>query len=132
VDDLLGRAQTAAATRLQRSRDHARRLRERLLAFRPDRQIEAQRSRLQTSQQRLRAGFARQLLAGRSALGALSGKLSALSPLSVLGRGYALVWDAAEERLLRRADDAAVGDSLRIRLQEGALRATVTAKEPAP
>ena len=55
VDDLLGRAQTAAAHRLARSRDHARRLRERLLAFRPDRQIEAQRDPpAASSEQRLR------------------------------------------------------------------------------
>jgi exodeoxyribonuclease VII large subunit len=132
VDELLRRAETAAGSRLLRSRDHARRLRERLVAFRPDRQIEALRSRLRASEQRLGTGFVRRLEAGRGRLSTLSGKLSALSPLSVLGRGYALVWDAAEERLLRRADDASVGDALRIRLHEGALRATVTAKEPAP
>jgi exodeoxyribonuclease VII large subunit len=55
--------------------------------------------------------------------------LQSLSPLGVLSRGYALVWDAEGRRLLRRAEDVGVGDGLRVRLHEGALRATVVARE---
>jgi exonuclease VII large subunit len=40
-----------------------------------------------------------------------------------------VVFDASGERVLRRARDAAPGDALRIRLQEGALRASVTRRE---
>jgi exodeoxyribonuclease VII large subunit len=57
--------------------------------------------------------------------------LETLSPLAVLSRGYALVWDATERRLLRSPDDVNVGDALRIRLHGGRLGATVTAKERA-
>ena len=132
VDDLLRRSETAAANRLSRARDSLRRLRERLEAFRLDRQLEARRERLTPSEERLRSLFRRRLETRRTALASLSGKLDSLSPLSVLARGYSLVWDDSGQRLLRRADDAAVGDALRIRLHEGALRATVTTKEPAP
>jgi exodeoxyribonuclease VII large subunit len=68
---------------------------------------------------------------GRAALGRAAGKLDSLSPLAVLSRGYALVWDG-EGRLLRSADQAAPGDALRIRLERGHLNATVTSREEAP
>jgi exodeoxyribonuclease VII large subunit len=132
VDDLLRRSDTAAANRLSRGRDGLRRLRDRVEAFRLDRQLEARRERLHSSEERLRSLFRRRLETRRTALATLSGKLDSLSPLSVLARGYSLVWDDSGQRLLRRAEDAAVGDALRIRLHEGALRATVTTKEPAP
>ena len=58
-------------------------------------------------------------------------RVSVLSPVAVLSRGYSLVWDAEGRRLLRRADDVAVGEDISVRLHEGALRATVTGKENA-
>jgi exodeoxyribonuclease VII large subunit len=67
---------------------------------------------------------------GRSLLGRLAGKVESLSPLAVLARGYALVWDASGRRLVRAAGEVAVGEALRIRLHEGTLAATVTGKEP--
>jgi len=65
----------------------------------------------------------------RSALGRAAGKLDSLSPLAVLSRGYALVFDDGG-RLLRRAADVEVGADVRVRLGEGGLAARVTAKEP--
>jgi exodeoxyribonuclease VII large subunit len=47
----------------------------------------------------------------------------------VLGRGYALVWQQAQGRLVRAASEVERGDELRIRLHEGALRASVVSKE---
>jgi exodeoxyribonuclease VII large subunit len=66
--------------------------------------------------------------AGRGALGRLAGKLESLSPLAVLSRGYALVWDG-QGRLVRRAAQVAPGDPVRIRLEEGVLGARVTGGE---
>ncbi|MFZ5760502.1 MAG: exodeoxyribonuclease VII large subunit [Thermodesulfobacteriota bacterium] len=51
--------------------------------------------------------------------------LHAVSPLAVLGRGYAIVSREEDETILRRADQAAVGDLLRIRLRHGTLRSRV-------
>jgi exodeoxyribonuclease VII large subunit len=61
----------------------------------------------------------------RSTLAGLSGRLENLSPLAVLSRGYALVWDAARDRLVRRADEVRPGDRLRVRVSHGELRAVV-------
>jgi exodeoxyribonuclease VII large subunit len=132
VDDLLRRSETAAHHRLDRARVSLSRLRERLEAFRLDRQLQARRERLHVLEARLRRRFASDVQARRASLKGVLGRLESLSPLGVLARGYALVWDASGERLLRRAQDAAPGDELRIRLHDGALRAAVTARETAP
>ncbi len=52
-------------------------------------------------------------------------RLEDLSPLSVLSRGYALVYDARANRLVRRSGDAPVGTRLRLRLAEGEIAAKV-------
>jgi len=129
VDELLRRGETATGHRLLRARDGLLRIRERLEAFRLDRQLTARRERVSGAEIRLRSLLARGVETRRAALAGLLGKLDTLSPLGVLSRGYALVWDATGQRLLRRASEAAPGEELKIRLHEGALRATVTTRE---
>jgi exodeoxyribonuclease VII large subunit len=51
-------------------------------------------------------------------------RLDALSPLAVLNRGYALVL-ADDGRILRSANDVSEGQTVRARLAQGSLRATV-------
>ena len=53
------------------------------------------------------------------------GKLESLSPLAVLQRGYALVFDE-HGTLVQRAQQVAAGDVIDVRLHEGALKARVT------
>ncbi len=53
--------------------------------------------------------------------------LQSLSPLAVLGRGYALVY-ASDGTLLRKAAEAVEGDTIGIRLAHGTLGATVVTK----
>jgi exodeoxyribonuclease VII large subunit len=65
-------------------------------------------------------------------LAELAGRLDTLSPLAVLGRGYALVRRRSDGAIVRNAGDVAVGDSLAIRLAEAALEATVDAVESPP
>jgi exodeoxyribonuclease VII large subunit len=54
-----------------------------------------------------------------------AGRLDSLSPLGVLGRGYALCWRADARTLVRDAADVAPGDAVRITLRRGALACTV-------
>ncbi|HUR98278.1 MAG TPA: exodeoxyribonuclease VII large subunit, partial [Pyrinomonadaceae bacterium] len=51
-------------------------------------------------------------------------KLDALSPLAVLGRGFAIVENEAGE-ILRDAEQVAVDESINIRLAKGSLKARV-------
>ena len=59
---------------------------------------------------------------------AAAAKLDAMSPLKVLGRGYAIA-SRKDGSVLREAKDAAVGESLRLRLGKGAVQCTVDGKE---
>ena len=64
------------------------------------------------------------LAAPRKDLAALCASLDALSPLKVLGRGYAMVTDG-EGQILRRASDARVGSQITAALPDGKLRCRV-------
>jgi exodeoxyribonuclease VII large subunit len=64
------------------------------------------------------------LLHHRSRLDQLEGRITALSPLAILERGYALVFDAAG-KLVKNADDVRAGDAISARLARGTIQATV-------
>jgi exodeoxyribonuclease VII large subunit len=64
----------------------------------------------------------------RTPLNAATAQLQALSPLSVLARGYALVYGEDGE-LLRSAEKAHPGQTIRARLASGTLSAQVTSTE---
>jgi len=129
TDELARRSETGLLRLVERGRAHERRLRERLEAFRLDRQLAARRERLERQSDRLAVLFRAETEKRRSRLGRLAASLDGLSPLSVLARGYALVWHEARERLLRDASEVEAGEPLRIRLHKGALRATIVSKE---
>jgi len=129
TDELGRRSETGLRRVVERARAHARRLSERLPAFRLDRQLAARRERLERQHDRLAVLFRAQSERRRARLGRLLASLDGLSPLSVLGRGYALVWDEAGGRLVRDASEVEVGGALRVRLHRGALRASILSKE---
>jgi exodeoxyribonuclease VII large subunit len=64
----------------------------------------------------------------RTRLAVAAAALDALSPLGVLRRGYALA-QAADGSLLRAARSVGAGESVRVRLAEGALRCRVEGVE---
>ena len=86
--------------------------------------IEDRRMQLDSVQQRLGLTAHRQLGARQQRFTALAASLDALSPLKVLGRGYAMV-QAADGTVLRTSRQAAAGDKIHVRLGQGALDCTV-------
>src|SRR5262249_3530532 len=82
-----------------------------------------QRRALDVLTQRLQAGNRQTLDGEHERLAIASGKLHSLSPLAVLGRGYAIAFDS-EGRIIKRADDVQSGESIRIRVAEGEIEAT--------
>jgi len=130
VDEMVRRAERALLGRLEHGRAAHQRLRERAEAFHWERQIAARRERLARRSDRLQALLRGTMDQRRSDLGRLASQMEALSPLAVLGRGYALVWDEGAGALLRDAADTEEGRLLRIQLHRGAIRATVESREP--
>ncbi len=129
VDELARRAEAGLGRNLERSKERFRRAGQRLDAFQWGRQISEKRQRAATQCDRLVSAVRASMDRRRGAFDRLTGMLEGLSPLKVLSRGYALVWDGTEERLVRTPDDVAVGQGIRIRLHGGRLGATVTEKE---
>jgi exodeoxyribonuclease VII large subunit len=86
------------------------------------------RVRLAVVRAALDANFGARLDEARAQLEVAVASLDALSPLGVLGRGYALVHDA-RGRVVRSTDGARIGEELRVRLAEGALRCRVEGVE---
>jgi exodeoxyribonuclease VII large subunit len=80
--------------------------------------------RLALARAALDANFGARLDERRARLEVAVASLDALSPLNVLGRGYALTQDA-RGRVLRSARRVRVGESVRVRLAEGLLRCRV-------
>jgi exodeoxyribonuclease VII large subunit len=72
----------------------------------------------------LAAAFRTVLLQRRSRLERLAGSLEALSPLAILERGYALVFDASG-KLIKDADAVRAGDDISARVAKGEIRAVV-------
>ena len=99
------------------------------LALRAKRALEAQLWSDQTSlvdvSHRLKRALATRVERTESRLTALQGRLAALSPLGVLGRGYALVRDAETGAVLRTSAAAEVGQRLDVRLAQGSLTTRV-------
>jgi exodeoxyribonuclease VII large subunit len=86
------------------------------------------RQRLATLVADLAAAARTRLLETRGALERRIASLEALSPIAILNRGYALVFDGKGE-LVKDAARVAAGDELSARLARGRVRARVTATE---
>jgi exodeoxyribonuclease VII large subunit len=63
-------------------------------------------------------------------LGTLAARLETLSPLAVLGRGYAVCWDADGRTIVRDAAAVRPGEAIRVVLARGELQADVTRTTP--
>jgi exodeoxyribonuclease VII large subunit len=82
------------------------------------------RKELQVDVGALATGVRAVLSQKRSRLAQVSGRLEVLSPLAILARGYALVFDSSG-RLLKEAGQVEVGDEISARLAKGTLTASV-------
>src|ERR1700690_42413 len=76
----------------------------------------------------LAAAARTRLLESRGALDRRTASLEALSPVAILNRGYALLFDA-KGQLVKDAARLKVGDEVSARLTRGRIRARVTASE---
>ncbi|HXE79555.1 MAG TPA: exodeoxyribonuclease VII large subunit [Vicinamibacterales bacterium] len=95
------------------------------------RRVGLARRRLAQADGGIRAAFTRIRHLRQARFAELAGRLDSLSPLAVLGRGYALCWDAAAGTLVRDASSLAPGHHVRVVVSRGAFEAAVTKTETA-
>lgn len=100
-------------------------VRSELLQLSPALSVQRSIGRLAELRQRLATG-ARRLVSNADHRVALLGRaLHSVSPLATLERGYAIVKDAASDKVLMQATDVCEGDDIRAHLARGELIATV-------
>ena len=90
------------------------------------RQLATMRTRLVAADGRLTSAATRRQDRAAGQLRAVAGRLDVLSPLAVLGRGYAVAWNADKTRVLRDAAGLAPDDHIRVTLSRGEIEAKVT------
>jgi exodeoxyribonuclease VII large subunit len=124
LDELSYRMAATATGRLHGFRRRLENAQARLRAHDLRRVLAASNRQLQSNQLRLDSGI-RHLLAARHArLERLQASLDALSPLRILDRGYALVFDA-QGNLVKDSSQLSAGDELTARFARGSVMAEV-------
>jgi len=108
-----------------RSRAH-RGMRQRLEQRDLARRLAAIHGRLTVAEERL-SGAARMAQHRADArFRTLTGRLETLSPLAVLGRGYAVCWNADKTAIIRSASSVTVGDTVSVTLADGEIGCRVS------
>nr|WP_298379890.1 exodeoxyribonuclease VII large subunit [uncultured Halomonas sp.] len=124
LDQLEARLQRAMQQRLIQARQRQEMAIRGLSLFDPAQQIAESRRRLEQASKRLNLALPRRLQAERNRLNALMRELNAVSPLAVLGRGYAII-ENSEGKVVKRAEDTQPGERLSARLAQGKLSVEV-------
>ena len=107
---------------------HALRLK--LETFDLRRRLGSIRTRLVAADGQLGAAFTRAHHRHDARLRTAVARLESLSPLAVLGRGYAVCWDADRTRVIRDASSVSPGDRVRVTLNRGELDCEVSKGGP--
>jgi exodeoxyribonuclease VII large subunit len=100
---------------------HYRSLRQRLEQRDLARSLASMKGRLATANGRLGGAADRTRHRADARFRALAGRLENLSPLAVLGRGYAVCWNADRTAIVRSAATVSEGDRVHVRLANGEL-----------
>jgi exodeoxyribonuclease VII large subunit len=128
ADELISRIAHALRANLALSTKRFNIAHKRIVAFDFRMKIAAVRLRLEKLQLELASRSDRALRHKRERLDRLNLQLHERSPLRVLERGYAIATDSTGQ-ILRSSTQVALGDAVTLRLHQGRLTTSVTAKE---
>lgn len=124
VTALCQRLQRAIQQTVQQQQVRVTQLSKRLASQDMARLHRVEQERVSQLQRRLASAMQRALEVRQARLSSAARELNAISPLAVLGRGYAIARDE-KGHVIRRAEDTAPGQKLSLRLGEGRLNVEV-------
>lgn len=110
--------------------DRVARLRAVLRARSPQLRVALARTREARARAAAESAIRRRMDLNRRRLSETATRLDALSPLAVLGRGYAIARRESDGRIVRAAGDVFLGDRLELRLASGQIGVEVTRLGP--
>lgn len=125
LDMLRERLQRSADARLSRARERKAVLHHSLQRFHPLGSVAAARQRTDSMRRELLGAMQARLQEKRSRYVSEIRHLDALSPLKVMSRGYSLVYDEAEEQLIKSLTEVQLGDLVVIKMNDGQLNCQV-------
>ena len=117
--ELAGALRRAATGALQSRRRHVDTLTRALDRHRPQHRLARMRATLTEQDRRLAEALSGARHAREGRVREAAARLHSLSPLAVLGRGYAVCWNADRTALVRAADTLAPGARVRVTLGRG-------------
>ncbi|MEJ2693212.1 MAG: exodeoxyribonuclease VII large subunit [Candidatus Thiodiazotropha sp.] len=129
LDELGQRLRRAADSRLRQPAQQLEQLRHRLAGHSPAIRLERLTLEQRQLAERLRRAILLRLEREQARFGRLARDLHTLSPLNTLARGYAIVQRQEGGRIVRQADEVAVGERVSTRLAEGSLICEVIDKK---
>lgn len=126
LDELEQRAKRAVTIYLERQQATICQLSTRLNANSPQRLLA---NRQQQSSQlilRLEQALKQTLQQKNNTLALMASRLNSASPLTTLQRGYSITQDSKTNKVIHKAEDVSVGQSIDIRLNDGTIKALIT------
>ena len=126
VDRDVRRLASAMEGELDSARHRLERLEQVLHARSPQARVAVARTREARARTAAFSAIQRVVDRRKRRVGELAARLDALSPLAVLGRGYALARRVEDDRIVRREADLGLDDELDLQLAEGRIGARVT------
>jgi exodeoxyribonuclease VII large subunit len=130
ADELTFELRRALQASLASRERYFQRLRLSLERFDLRRRLAGLKTRLIAVDTRLHSTIHRRTHALAVRLGASAARLDSLSPLAVLGRGYAVCWNADRTKIIRQATDMRAGDHVLVTVEQGELDCEVKEARP--
>jgi len=126
ISALSSRLKTGLSNKLSRSKKELEALTSRRIMRDPQMLLDDKNMRLSHLGDILETAYSRIVSDKKASFKEKISRLDALSPLAVLSRGYSLTFDGRGE-IVKRVSDVSAGDNITLRVQDGAVDATVHA-----
>ncbi len=126
ISQRLWQLKSAAGEKLATATSRVDRARDRLTAYGPERLIAATRLRCDDLEDMLQRGMSLHLRHYRDRAGFSAAALDNLSPLAVMGRGYAVATRDRDGKLIEDAATVGKDEKIRLRLKKGGIACRVT------